>query len=481
MPDGNNLIPLPPPRIPYHPDIKERFEIDAAGWRALIDAVWPAAKTMNAVVMALSYCKARHLDPFKRPVHIVPVWSTEASAMVESVWPGIGELRTTAFRTRLYAGRDATEFGPDRAENLDGVEITYPEWAQVTVYRLSPGGDRMPFPGPRVYWLETYATAKRTTTAPNSMWKKRPRGQLDKCAEAAALRAAFPEELGNDYAADEMAGQIIDHDGPPPPRPRPENYATEIPVSVEQTEPTASFEITDFVGEVTEYATAEEARDALLKMIGEARSLKVLDGLWESNTASGALVDIADAIEDGAESLHLAYAEAKKALTPPDPNPGNGQDRPGTGAQQTDPARGATSSVDTASQTEHPEGESSTPTSSSERSTTQELPAARAATPAAATNPPNESPRDEGSSLAFDMARYKAAGKATNWKGMAADMVAKIATLTDPADTAPAPDGRFLRDNGQTLELMKVGDRDAWSEVSYRLNNRHRVLSGGEP
>src|ERR1700731_2386338 len=241
MPDGNNMIPLPPPRLPYHPDIKDRFEIDAAGWRALIDAVWPAAKTMNSVVMALSYCKARKLDPFKRPVHIVPVWSAEAGAMVESVWPGIGELRTTAFRTGLYAGRDATEFGPDRQANLDGVEITYPEWAQVTVYRLSRAGDRMPFPGPRVYWFETYATAKRTTTAPNAMWKKRPRGQLDKCAEAAALRAAFPEELGNEYAADEMAGQMIEH-APAPPRPRPEEYlqideeSDQVPASAEQTE-----------------------------------------------------------------------------------------------------------------------------------------------------------------------------------------------------------------------------------------------------
>jgi hypothetical protein len=48
------------------------------------------------------------------------------------------------------------------------------------------------------------------------MWRRRTRGQLDKCAEAAALRAAFPEELGNDYSAEEMEGQVIDHAPPPP-------------------------------------------------------------------------------------------------------------------------------------------------------------------------------------------------------------------------------------------------------------------------
>ena len=40
------------------------------------------------------------------------------------------------------------------------------------------------------------------------MWKQRPYGQLEKCAEAAALRKAFPEELGNEYAAEEMGNKI---------------------------------------------------------------------------------------------------------------------------------------------------------------------------------------------------------------------------------------------------------------------------------
>ena len=45
--------------------------------------------------------------------------------------------------------------------------------------------------------------------APNDRWKRSPFGQIEKCAEAAALRLAFPEEIGNDYAAEEMEGQSI--------------------------------------------------------------------------------------------------------------------------------------------------------------------------------------------------------------------------------------------------------------------------------
>jgi phage recombination protein Bet len=168
----------------------------------------------------LSYCKARKLDPFKRPVHIVSIYSRSEKRMLESVWPGIGELRTTAFRTGLYAGREATEWGPDRELSFDNQTLVYPEWAQVTVHRLDRHGNPRAYPGPRVYWLESYATRAHDTIAPNEMWRRRSRGQLDKCAEAAALRAAFPEELGNDYAAEEMEGQVVDH-APAEPAPTP--------------------------------------------------------------------------------------------------------------------------------------------------------------------------------------------------------------------------------------------------------------------
>jgi hypothetical protein len=52
------------------------------------------------------------------------------------------------------------------------------------------------------YWTENYATAGRDSDAPNAMWKRRPRGQIAKCAEAQALRKAFPE-LGSQPTADE--------------------------------------------------------------------------------------------------------------------------------------------------------------------------------------------------------------------------------------------------------------------------------------
>jgi hypothetical protein len=45
------------------------------------------------------------------------------------------------------------------------------------------------------------------------MWEKRPLGQHQKCALAASLRLAFPEDLGSDYAAEEMEGREVETGG----------------------------------------------------------------------------------------------------------------------------------------------------------------------------------------------------------------------------------------------------------------------------
>ena len=205
---STRAVAIAPTRLPYHQALEERFGVGQAEWRALVDAIFPLAKESESIILALSYCRARKLDPFKRVVHIVPMYNAELGRMVETVWPGIGELRTTAFRTRQYAGRDNAEFGPTQSKTVGTAQIEYPEWCQITCYRVLDG-QKYPFPGPRVYWMESYANVKRGDATPNSMWRRRPFGQLDKCAEAAALRAAFPEEVGNDFTADEMEGRTL--------------------------------------------------------------------------------------------------------------------------------------------------------------------------------------------------------------------------------------------------------------------------------
>lgn len=202
-----NLPAIAPAHIPFHPIAETRFGIDKTGWYALVDAVFPNAKTVEGVLMALAYCRAHNLDIFKRVVHIVSIWSKEKNRYVESVWPGIQLLRTTAFRTGQYVGKRETECGPlitrtYQTKYNGEVTIEVPEWMRVTIYRRV-AGEKCEFTGPKVYWDETYTRAGRDTVEPNDMWIKRPNGQLEKCAEAASLRSAFPEDIG-DYIPEEI-------------------------------------------------------------------------------------------------------------------------------------------------------------------------------------------------------------------------------------------------------------------------------------
>ena len=175
----------------------------------LSSSLYPGA-AHDSIRMVLGYCKAAGLDPMQKPVHIVPMWDGKAGQMRDVVMPGVGLYRTQASRSQQMAGISEPEFGPLLTENIGGQEVTYPEWCRVTVRRLMANGSVADFTAVE-YWLENYAIkgGKEKSIAPNAMWSKRPRGQLAKCAEAQALRKAFPE-VGATPTAEEMEGKAID-------------------------------------------------------------------------------------------------------------------------------------------------------------------------------------------------------------------------------------------------------------------------------
>lgn len=180
-------------------------------WSALKNSLFPGAAD-DSVLMAWDYCAARSLDVMLKPVHIVPMYikdkqNGDKGSMRDVVMPGIGLYRIQADRAGNYAGMSAPTFGPEVTYSLDGVNITVPEWCEMTVSKIV--GDRIVSFTAREYWLENYATAGRETQKPNSMWQKRPRGQLVKCTEAQALRKGWPE-LGAQPTAEEMEGKEID-------------------------------------------------------------------------------------------------------------------------------------------------------------------------------------------------------------------------------------------------------------------------------
>lgn len=204
----------------------------------LCSSLYPGAKRESAALV-LGYCRAAGIDPMLKPVHIVPMrtktgekdnYGNDRYEMRDTIMPGIGLYRIQAARTGQYAGQDVPEFGPTRTlayqrkkvewvqanpnsdkkvkrEDWIDDDLEYPEWCAITIYRIV-GGHRAAFTAVE-YWTENYATAGRDSDAPNEMWSRRTRGQLAKCAEAQALRKAFPE-VGAMPTADEMEGRVFD-------------------------------------------------------------------------------------------------------------------------------------------------------------------------------------------------------------------------------------------------------------------------------
>ncbi|CAB4187705.1 bet_lambda, phage recombination protein Bet [uncultured Caudovirales phage] len=194
-------------------------------------SLYPGAAD-ESIKLVIGYCKAAGLDPMQKPVHIVPMDVKNKDGKYEKrdvIMPGIGLYRIQAARTNLYAGVTEPEFGDvkkmavkrkqynnafkdDKSFAMvdDGETVDFPEWCRVTVKRLV-GNVVVDFTS-KEFWLENYATAGKDSTSPNAMWKKRPYAQLAKCAEAQALRKAFPE-LGAAPTADEMEGKTFEDNG----------------------------------------------------------------------------------------------------------------------------------------------------------------------------------------------------------------------------------------------------------------------------
>lgn len=181
-----------------------RRGITESQWRTLANNLYPGAKS-ESVIMVWDYCVARKLDPMKKPCHIVPM--KVGDSWRDVVMPGIYEYRTTANRTGQYLGHSKPVYGPE----IEYLGVKAPEYCELTVYRWNPASSQRGEYPVMVYFTEVVATSwDKETKGPkvNARWTKAPRQMLTKCAEAAGLREAFPDELGGEQTAEEMEGHV---------------------------------------------------------------------------------------------------------------------------------------------------------------------------------------------------------------------------------------------------------------------------------
>lgn len=159
-----------------------------AQWKIIKDTIFPGS-TDEEASLYVHDCKRQEIHPLDRLIH--PTIRKDKSGNRRYVAiTSIDLFRARAEDTGTYAGNDDPTFKGQPGK--DGFEAT------VTVYKLV-ANIRCPFTA-TARWSE-YKPAE----GQDFQWLKMPHQMLGKCAEALALRKAFPRKLGGLYTGEEMA------------------------------------------------------------------------------------------------------------------------------------------------------------------------------------------------------------------------------------------------------------------------------------
>lgn len=168
-------------------------QADYVRWQIVGDDVTP-----DEFDYFLAVAKHLDLDPLRRQIYCV---KRGKKAVVQT---GIDGYRVIAARTSQLAGIDDAEFG---AADKDG----HPAWARVVVWRMVHG-QRCPFTA-TARWQEYRQVTGQGALMSN--WKNMPFLMLAKCAEALALRKAFPEALSGIYTDSELGTEVVGYQPQP--------------------------------------------------------------------------------------------------------------------------------------------------------------------------------------------------------------------------------------------------------------------------
>ncbi|MGW3383394.1 phage recombination protein Bet [Streptomyces albogriseolus] len=150
----------------------------------------------------LHLCQRTMLDPFSRQIYLIGRYDRRAGRKVFTPQTSIDGYRVTAHRAAAKAGH---KLGYEDTKWCD----TSGKWADVWLAQEPPAAAKVVVvrDGQRFPAVAKYAEYVQTDRDGNpiGLWKKMPATMTAKCAEALALRMAFPNDLAGVYTAEEMA------------------------------------------------------------------------------------------------------------------------------------------------------------------------------------------------------------------------------------------------------------------------------------
>jgi phage recombination protein Bet len=159
---------------------------------ALIKRTVAAGTTNDELELFLYTAKRTGLDPLANQIHAVKRWNAAAGKQTMSIQVGIDGYRLIADRTGKYAPGPEPTFTYDDKGSL----------LTATAYVKKLVADTWHTVAATAHFDEYKGTKKGG--ALNHMWATKGHIMLGKCAEALALRRAFPAELSGVYTREEM-------------------------------------------------------------------------------------------------------------------------------------------------------------------------------------------------------------------------------------------------------------------------------------
>ena len=148
--------------------------------------------TNDEFAIFIHHCQRTGLDPFARQIHAIKRWDSTENRNVMSIQTGIDGYRLIAERSGKYApGKDNIYKYDDDGKLVSATAFIMKkigkEWFEISA----------------TAYYDEYVQFKKDGT-PNIFWKTKPHIMLGKCAEALALRRAFPADLSGIYTHEEM-------------------------------------------------------------------------------------------------------------------------------------------------------------------------------------------------------------------------------------------------------------------------------------